>query len=497
MPRNLAADATWQKAIPIGSLPTLASNTDHDPEIARLAKLDVVAYERERISAAERLGVRISVLDKLVNAERAISAPSPGQGNALDLPSPKPWDDPVNGEVLLTDLTAGIRRYVVMEDGAAESMALWAIHAHALDAFGISPRLAITSPEKGCGKTTALDVMGRLVPRSLPTANITAASIFRTIEMAGPTLLIDEADTFLKDNDEMRGVLNSGHRRSTANIIRTVGEDHEPRQFSTWAATAIAMIGRLPDTLEDRSIPIRLRRRLPSETIESLRWDRMNELDLLARKAARWAADNIDALRRIDPVMPAGLINRAADNWRPLLAIADIAGGSWPQHARKIMLAVAGPNSNEQSIRVMLLEDIQATFEEKCTDRLSSAELVAALTEMEGRPWPEWRGGKPLTQSGLAKQLGHFGIAPANLRTGETVVRGYRKEQFGDAFARYIPGPSVEGATPLQTAISCGFLAESQPLQDDGCSGSENAGSPQNYRECSGVAAEKLWEADI
>ena len=118
------------------------------------------------------------------------------------------------------------------------------------------------------------DLLARLVPRALTTANTTAAAIVRTIEVVQPTLLIDEADMFLIDNDEMRGVLNSGHRRSCAFVLRLVGDDHEPRKFSTWAATAIAMIGRLPDTLEDRSIVVRLRRRRADEAITAFRVDR-------------------------------------------------------------------------------------------------------------------------------------------------------------------------------------------------------------------------------
>ena len=138
--------------------------------------------------------------------------------------------------------------------------ALWVVHTYLLDCFGISPRLAITSPEKGCGKTTPLDVLSQLVWRPLPTANASAAAIFRVVELQRPTLLIDEADTFLPENEELRGILNSGHRQG-GSVIRTVGEEFEPRSFSTYSACAIALIGRLPATLADRSVPIELRRR--------------------------------------------------------------------------------------------------------------------------------------------------------------------------------------------------------------------------------------------
>ncbi|MBM3566047.1 MAG: DUF3631 domain-containing protein, partial [Alphaproteobacteria bacterium] len=307
-----------------------------EAEISRLAALPPIEYQTQRKTAAKRLGgMRASALDDFVKAKREENSPAPSKSNALELPTPEPWPDPVEGAALLSNMTAAIRRHVVMEEGAPEIVAFWVIYAHALDAFGISPRLSITSPEKGCGKTTALDVVGRLVPRPLHVANISAAAIFRTIEAAQPTLLIDEGDTFLKDNDEIRGILNSGHRKSAAFVVRTVGDDHEPRKFSTWAATAIAMIGRLPDTLEVRSVPVRLRRRLDSETIESLRGDKASHLDVLGRMAARWALDNFEAIRAADPVMPDGIINRAADNWRPILAIADVAGGEWPERMRQ------------------------------------------------------------------------------------------------------------------------------------------------------------------
>jgi putative DNA primase/helicase len=185
-----------------------------------------------------------------------------------------------------------------------------------LDCFGISPRLSITSPEKGCCKTTLLDVLSHLVLRRLPAANVTASAIFRIVEVQQPTLLIDEADSFLSGNDELRGILNSGHRRGGF-VIRTVGEDFEPRAFSTYSACAIALIGKLPATLMDRSVPIDLRRRRSDETCEAFRFNRTGPLDQLARQAARWATDNADRVRGADPEMPCGMVNRLADNWRP------------------------------------------------------------------------------------------------------------------------------------------------------------------------------------
>jgi hypothetical protein len=217
-------------------------------------------------------------------AARRDQMASADQGRALALPSPEPWPQPVGGAALLTEMSVAIQRYVVVEYGAAETVALWALHGHTLDAFSISPRLAITSPEKNCGKTTLLDVIGGLVPRPLITANATTAAIFRSIEVARPSLLIDEADSFLEGREELRGILNSGHRRNGC-VLRVVGEDHEPTAFSTWAATAIALIGRLAPTLEDSSLIVRMRRRRHDEVVSreavSTRRGRLRALNAL------------------------------------------------------------------------------------------------------------------------------------------------------------------------------------------------------------------------
>jgi Protein of unknown function (DUF3631) len=406
-------------------------------EIMRLAKLPGLEYQRMRHAAAKDLGVRVSALDKLVAHERGQSADAGKQGRVLELPEAEPWPEPVDGAELLGELSGAIRRHVVMPDWTADTVALWATHTYLVDCFGVSPRLAITSPERGCGKTTLLDALSRVVRRPLPTANATASAIFRVVELHRPTLLIDEADTFLARNEELRGILNSGHRQG-GSVIRTVGEEFDPRSFSTYSACAIALIGKLPATLADRSVPIELRRRRADEPIEAFRFDRTEHFDWLARKAARWARDNAEHIRGVDPDMPGGVFNRVADNWRPLLAIADAAGGDWPAGAR-LAVTRTGAVGDEQSARVQSLADIRAIFTERGLDRLSPAELVASLTAIEGRPWAEWKAGKAITANGLARLLAPFAIAPATIRTGGGTAKGYQRAQFDDAFARYLP----------------------------------------------------------
>jgi putative DNA primase/helicase len=417
--------------------------------VERLASLQPLEYDCRRRAEAKRLGVRVPKLDREVEHRRKeTGGETDGVGQAVVFRDVEPWPEPVDGIALLNDLAATFRRFLALPHGAAEAMAPWVLHAHAHDASAISPLLAFTSPEKQCGKTTALCVLTALVPRPLPIANVTMAALFRSVEKWRPTVLIDEADTFLRDNDGLRGVLNSGHWRDMAYLVRTVGDNHEPRVFRTWAPKAIAQVGRLHGTLENRAIVVHMRRRREDEHVERFRSDRDNGLADLARKCARWAADNLDALRESDPEVPRELHDRAADNWRPLLAIADLAGGPWPETARRVALELSRDDQDEGSHRVALLADIRSVFEERAADRLPSQVLCDALAAMEERPWGEWRKGRPLTPHSLARLLSPFRIAPKTMRVGAETAKGYVRADFEDTFTRYLPG------TPSQTVTT-------------------------------------------
>jgi Protein of unknown function (DUF3631) len=299
--------------------------------LAALRDRDKADYERTR-ARLKKAGVRIVALDEEV--ERRKPEPpadgAPGKGKALDLPEPEPWPEPVDGAELIGDLIKQISRHVILSEHAALGAALWTLHTHAHDAAFHSPRLTITSPTMRCGKSTMLRTIGRLVPRPLPTANITPAAMFRVIEAAKPSLMIDEADSFAQEADELRGVINSSHCQLDAYVIRAVpvGDDYEARRFSTWAPMAIASIGRVASTIADRSIVIGMERKTPGQTVARMRADRDDGFGVLASKAARWVADHFEALRQADPETPAALNDRQADNWRPLLALADLASVS-------------------------------------------------------------------------------------------------------------------------------------------------------------------------
>jgi Protein of unknown function (DUF3631) len=438
-------DGVFSSTVINNVLDDIAITHDNDAEIRRLANLSLVKYDRERKALALRMGVRPSTLDLLVKAARPQD--KKGQGRTFELPSIEPWPVPVNGAELLGEICGAIRRYIVLPRESADTLALWALHTHCFNCFEHSPRLAIISPEKGCGKTTTLDVLSCLVARPLSTSNATVAAIFRIIERDAPTLLIDEADTFLKENDELRGILNAGHRRG-GQITRTVGDDHEPRLFSTWAPAAIAMIGRLPDTLNDRSVVVSLRRRKQSEQVESFRIDRTEHLKVLQKKMTRWAEDHHAGLAALDPDM-GELVNRVADNWRPLFAIAKEAGGGWSERVREVA-STAVKAMREESTNVQLFGHIKWIFDGSPEgdrtapiDRIASAELVERLIKIEAGPWAEWKGGKPLTQNSLARLLNKFDILSGTIRIGNDTAKGYYRTAFEDVFGRYLPPQTV------------------------------------------------------
>lgn len=433
--------------------------------LEELATLDAIEYDRRREEEAKQLGVRVKTLDDEVARRRPQDNNGhAGQGSPVVFEEIEPWPDVVDGATLLNGLVAAYKRFVALPPGGAEALALWTVHTHAHDAASVSPILSITSPEKRCGKTTTLRVLGALVPRHLPTSNTTLAPLFRSIEKWRPTLLVDEADTFLRDDDSLIGALNSGHCRETAWLLRSVGDDHEPKRFHTWGAKAVAFIGRAPGTLEDRSITVRLQRRRPDEQVERFRLAREDpDLKVLAQQSARWAADYMALLREAEPDPPGGLHDRAIDNWEPLLAIADLAGGRWPKEARRVAVLLSGGDEDESSYRVTLLGDIGAIFKQRGGDRLPSADLCEALAGMEDRPWPEWKKGKPITTRQLAQLLKPFGVSPTTIKQADgSTIKGYLRERFDGAFARYLPNLSVTTSQPTATEGLSGFAIRNQ-----------------------------------
>jgi putative DNA primase/helicase len=305
------------------------SQLDHAPppddgttrrEIALLAELDPIAYARTRTAAADKLGFAVGFLDREVKRLRGAAS-----ADKTAPPAIEPWPEPVDGGALIEELAAAIKRHCFVPTRAEHAIAFWILFAHTLEAHDISPRLAALSPVKECGKTTLLTVIGDLVPKPVRTSNSTAAATFRMIERWCPTLIFDEGDAFLDDKSELRSILNSGHTPAYAYVWRVEGDNHDLVRFSTWAPIALGAIGKLWPTLESRSIVIDMERKPTRLRLERYREVRQPYREL-ARRAVRWAADNVDALRGADPDMPEGFANRRADNWRPLFSIADLIG---------------------------------------------------------------------------------------------------------------------------------------------------------------------------
>ncbi len=435
------------------------------------------------IKKLKELGVTApaQLADAVFKPERKKDDASP-EANGLNLSKTKPWANPVDGALLLDDLTATFKRFLVLPEGAAETFALWVLHTHCFEAAHYTPYLNINSPVKGCGKTTTLEILGYLVDKSLFSSNITAPAVFRTIEAAHPTLLIDEADTFLHLKDELKGVLNSGNRKGTAFVIRLVGDDYEPKNFSTWCPKALALIGRLPDTLEDRSIVVTMHRKTKEEKVEEFNPDKMApELKTLQRKCARWAQDNLDALREANPQIPGELHNRTRDKWRPLLVIAEVAGGKWPERTREVALLFGVPSEKtDKSKKVQLLADIRDLFNQKKRDRLPSEKIECELGQMEDRPWPEYRNGRQITKRQIASLLASFDIRPKQFWLDQNTKRGYERADFEDAFSRYLP--TLETVEPVGSSDGKGFSTVDDPVGDSIPTASEHNGDP--HEQC-------------
>ena len=355
---------------------------------------------------------------------------------------------------LLCDIAAFLRRYVVLTEHQQRALTLWISHTYAIDAADCTPYIILRSAEKRSGKTLLLEVLSLLVPRAWLTGRVTPAVLVRKISGVSPTLLLDETDATFNGNKEfseaLRGVLNSGYRREGVYSI-CVPERGEwvYKDFLVFGPKALAGIGNLPDTVQDRGIPIEMRRKLKTEEAEKFRRRKVVQDAIpLADALATWAYEAVPILELTEPNIPEKLNDRAADVWEPLLAIADMAGGEWPTWARQSAIALSGdPVQEDDSLGVTLLKDIQGVFTDKKVDRLFSVDLASALVEFEESPWLDIRG-KPLNANGLAKRLKPFNIKPRQIRIAAINLKGYLKEDFIDAWERYTPYTGETGETP-------------------------------------------------
>jgi uncharacterized protein DUF3631/primase-like protein len=433
-------------------------------EITRLASLPEVKYEQERTAAAGLLAIRASALDKLVKQTRQEIAAAQYSHDEV-VTDIEPWDSPVDGNAVALEIVELLRRHTVQPAMGYEAITLWCIGTYVFDGFRIFPRLTLHSPQKRCGKTTTLELIEAIAHRTLISSNVTASVLFRAIDAWKPTVLADEADTWIHNNEELRGIINSGHTRRTARVFRTEEVDGQriPVSFSTWAPLALAMINTPPDTIMDRSIVLNLRRRTRHEQVHKIPVTLFDEQLDTRRKLARWALDNIDDMRRSQPVMPEIENDRATDNWHSLFAVAQALGGNWPEVVVTTMKILEGAKPDDEDIGIMLLTDIQEVFADWKQDNIFSADLVDALVDMESRPWCEWRRGQPMTKNSLSRLLKPYGIRPNTVRVGHVTQKGYPIKDFSESFSRYIPVATV---TSSQASNSAGSGRDASKIEN-------------------------------
>ncbi|MFJ9680991.1 DUF3631 domain-containing protein [Streptomyces sp. NPDC101194] len=371
-----------------------------------------------------------------------------------------PDPEPTRGSALLVELRAQIAKFVILpSEQALDAVTLWVAATHLQPAWQHAPRLAVVGPAKRCGKSRLLDVLTETVHEPMLTINTTPAAVFRSITDEPPTLLVDEADTIFgtpkmaEKNEEMRGLLNAGHQRNRY-VTRVVGNDHTPHKFATFAMAALAGIGDLPDTIMDRSVVIRMRRRAEGESVKPFRSRRDTPaLHDLRDRIAAWARPLLDEAADLEPDMP--VEDRAADTWEPLVIVADLAAGPWPRLARTAcahMVTAEAAAEEENPSGARILADIRRAFvAQREVDSLTTDELLHHLRQDPEAPWAEW-GRSGLSPRDLSRMLREFGIGSGNVRLADgTQRKGYTRNKFLDAWRRYCPTVHPVDTSPAHT----------------------------------------------
>jgi putative DNA primase/helicase len=406
--------------------------------VRRLAAMDPLERAKTRVEEAKKLGIPVTELDRLVRAERSQGRLQGSDPKIYDL---EPWPTKVNGAEVLHEVANTFNRFVVLPEGAANIIALWCAHANVYQAFSYTPRLHISSPTPDCGKTTLRDLINFFVTRAMKVDNMTTPVLFRIVERDRPTILADECHGWVMNNPEIIHMFCAGQRYDGL-AWRCVGEDNEPRAFKAFAPAVLCNIGSLRDDLASRAITIHMKRARPGELKARFdpRWvDKEKEL---GRKLMRFCFDNEETLRKLTPRMPESANNRRGDNWRPLFAIAEMTGGTWPS-----VMANAYQSFNSQedieNVGIYLLEDIREALMESnwlTFKAIPTAELVSMLHGLPDSRWLDYGPAhRPIDANQLAKRLKPFGIKPTQTRVQGKPLRSYWIGEFGEAFGRYLP----------------------------------------------------------
>jgi hypothetical protein len=355
--------------------------------------------------------------------------------------------EPEQGAMILDEIETFLNRFVAYPSEAAKiAHTLWIAHTHLMGSWEATPRIAFLSPEPASGKTRALEITELLVPRAVEAVNVTPAYLFRKVgdQENMPTILFDEIDTVFgpraKENEEIRGLLNAGHRRGAV-AGRAVSNGRgsvKTEEIQAYCPVAMGGLGGLPDTLLSRSVIIRMRRRAPNETVEAFRrrihcrqgWE-------IRDKTEKWSHKVSVAASESWPDMPDGIDDRDADIWEPLLTVADLAGGEWPKRARDAAVTlVTDSKGSTPSLGIRLLADLRAVFGDR--DVMGTEEILRKLNDLDEAPWSEIQGGRSLNARGLANRLRQYGITSTTVRVDLWHGKGYKREDLWDAWTRYL-----------------------------------------------------------
>jgi putative DNA primase/helicase len=449
---------TWADVPALLALGTTTTvNADVARHVSALGSRDAGERESARQWLLDLLISRRKTWNDLVELLRSPTSPSWADGTEDSAPPPE-FADPNFAVIDLVDTL--VANYVGLTPTQRLAVALWVLHTHVYDQFQVTPRLALVSPVRRCGKTVLLGLIETLVAKPEKADAITPAAIYHLVDAWHPTLLLDEVDNLglaFAVNGRLRAIFNSGHRKGGVIALLHRGE---PRRFSTYAPLSLAAIGRLPLPQMDRSIVIEMQRYGGSGELQRFT-GRDRAIDYVFDRVRSWAREvTLDA----DPAMPEQVRNhRQADNWRPLLAIADTFGAQCGRLAREATVEFAHMQQDEDA-QVLLLHDIRDIFDARDVDRLTSVALVSALNDIEDAMWSEWRGlhgnQQPhrLSQGELARMLAPFGIRPKTIwplqRTpASRSAKGYLSSQFEQAWSSYCDGADDSpGGTASQSS---------------------------------------------
>lgn len=369
------------------------------------------------------------------------------------------------GAAVLDDVAEFLRAYVAFPSSHAPvAVTLWAAHTHLAAQFDSTPRLALVSPEKQCGKSRVLELLELLCAGAETLSDASAAYLYRRIAAGEVTVLLDEADAIWKRGkggkgdgetaEALRSIVNAGHRKA-ATVGRAEQHGGKLVRYRVYAPVAVAGIGDLPDTITDRAVIIRMRRRAPDEPVRGYRERTTRPAgEALRDQLAAWCADVADHVGNPWPEMPPGVTDRPADVWEPLLAIADLAGGDWPAMARRACKALlSGAADDSQTVGTRLLADIREVFGD--ADALWTDTILGSLHALDESPWGDWYG-KPLDGRHLAKMLRPYGPKPRDVRHDGTVRKGYYRADLADSWRRFLPATGTATGATSATGLARG-----------------------------------------